>query len=74
MMPVARRMLAPPLAVLILALLTQSAAAGPGADYHRQQLRAATVNGAVPSGAHFWEFCPYGVEVYNDSTFETLYY
>ena len=88
MVPAARRTLAPLLAVLILALLTQPAAAGPGADDHRQQLRtAATVNGAVPSGAHFWEFCPngnctrglvsgdvYGVEVYHDSTFETLYY
>ena len=86
-MSAVRRLLAPLLAVLSLALLAHPAAAGPGTAEHRRQLRAAGVNGAVPSGAHFDNFCPngnctrglvsgevYGVEVYNDSTFETLYY
>jgi hypothetical protein len=43
--------------------------------------------GAVPTGTRYWDFCPngncdrgwvtgevYGVEVYSDSTFATLYY
>jgi hypothetical protein len=84
----ARRILATLLATLALALVALPASADPSATEHRQQLRApTTVNGAIPSGENFYDYCPngnclrgdvsadvYGVEVYSDTSAETLYY